>query len=509
MFQTHGGGLVPNKGASKGGKKGFGKGPKGGGLALGAPSGGKPSYAPLKGGKKGKDGKGSISKEREEELREGVQTFIASDDSSWPLSADLTGLERKFIHQLADEHGLSSQSAGFGPDRYITLFKDTLAAESPDATEEQAPVEEVDPDTIQFSGMKIDNESRGMLMPLVDIPEGWLIKARIGLLCKGALSAPKHDRRDFRSEMDKVEETLKKMRPGQHISAKVVSIGKSETSLAVGLLLSRGVMSTQRTPHVTIAKAPEAPAMIASRSIDIQEWTPIDGPTIKGELIQHPKGANYVEPAGEAELVRKRPLEGAEATSPRKMPTLGKGKGAKGKGKGKGAPAQQTARQMAEALLQEVADDNNLDDQLEEPAKPVARTPQTPKGKGKGKGKLRSVAPKPAVAASAAPVEEDPLAALLGLETGIEETVADAAEEEVMDDFHLSLCGASPQKPAPAARAPAARLTPGPGGNKAVVLTQKPGLAGGQPKKVTLTPSPAVEEKKELSFDEELLAMLG
>jgi len=531
------------------GKKGLGKGGFKG-PALGAPAGGKSpfkgegkavGFSP-KGGKKGKDGKGEIPPERQQELLDGVLTFIASDDVSWPLSSELTGMERKYIHQLADEHGLSSQSAGFGPDRYITLFKDTLAEEEPQEFEEEAVVEEVEPDTIQFSGMKIDNESRGLLMPLVDIPEGWLIKGRISLLCKGAMNECLYDRRDFRSEIDKVKESLKKLKPGQHISAKVVSVGKSETSVSVGLLLSKGVMSTQRTPHITIAKAPDAPPMIASRSIDITTWTPIDGPTIKGEVIQHPKGPNYEEPEGEKEINRKRPLEEEGGSTPK-----GKGKGFKGGKMGGKSPRPhespaQTAREMAEALLQEVADDNNMDE--EEFLKSISPVRGMPKGKGnkgskggKGgkKGNTRpevvlSRRPAPQVA-EAAPEgeEEDPLSALLGLETEADETVEGATVDET-DDFHLSLCGgASPQKPAQHA----VRLTPGPGANKAVVLTQKPGankpvvltqkpgLAGGQAtKKVNLQPNAAripapkpaaapAEEKKELSFDEELLLMLG
>jgi len=529
-------GFKGKKGLGKGGFKGPAQGAPVGGLHLDA-SGfastlewGLAPFQPPKREKKRKDGKGEIPPERQQELLDGVLTFIASDYVSWPLSSELTVKERKYIHQLADEHGLSSQSLGFGSDRYITLLKNTLAEEEPQEFEEEAVVEGVEPDTIQFSGMKIDNESRRLLMPLVDIPDGWLIHSRISLLCKGALSECLYDQRDFVSEIDRVKESLEKLKPGQHISAKVESVGKSETSVSVGLILPKGVMSTQRPPHITIAKAPDAPPMIASRSIDITTWTPIDGPTIKGEVIQHPKGPNYEEPEGEKEINRKRPREEEGGSIPK---SKGKGffTGDKMGGKSPSplvSPAQ-TAREMAEALLQEIVEDNNMDEEeFRESNSPVRGMPKGKGSKGakgsKGGGKKSSTRPKVVLSRRPAPQvaeaasegeEEDPLipraplslSALLGLETEADETVEDATMDETSDS-HLSLCGgASPQKPAQHAL----RLTPAPGAKKPLVL--KPGLAGRQAtKKVKLRPNAAripapkaavapADENKESSFD--------
>lgn len=423
-----------------------------------------------------------ISDERQEQLVAGVDEFVESDDTSWALPSELTGMERKFIHQVAEERGLSSQSFGAGKERYITLFKPEEALTLDAEFEEEQ--EEIDPDSIQFSGIKVDSEARKTLLGgLVEIPEGWRIKAQVCLLCKNGLAKAHHDKRDIRSEMQHVKDQLAKLHPHQNVSFKVVSTGQSETSLAVGILLPKEVTCVQRTPHITIAVAPDAPAMIASRSIDIKTWEPIDGPTMHGEIIQVPKGENYVEPAGEA-LSRKRaaaeetPVEGAvkrtafDAALDRALHNKGKGK----KG-GKVASSQQ------------------------ETTKPANVRPSPPV-------RTSMALPAPKVATEN---EDDLLTELAGGEE------PDAAEDGSVDDFLLSLCkpskkeakaaapvkpaaAAAPVKPAPAAAPVRSAPIGAPQPNKEVAKKVVP---------ARVVPQKNSAVKKETSFEEDLLLMCG
>eukprot|EP00397_Hematodinium_sp_SG-2012_P032295 GEMP01034377.1.p1 GENE.GEMP01034377.1~~GEMP01034377.1.p1 ORF type:complete len:574 (+),score=161.10 GEMP01034377.1:45-1724(+) len=516
------------KGAESSSPKGF---QKGAGAAKGSPSftpKGKGDKAHGKGadskGKgaslKGKPSLGDIPPERQAELTAGVEAFLETDEMSWALSSDLTGLERKFIHQVAEEKGLSSQSYGAGPERYITLFKpaegEELALDEGEAPEEEEPT--IDPETIQFSGIKIDKDARKQLLSgLVEIPTGWRIKAQVCLLCKGGLADAQHDRKDFRSEIDHVVESLTKLHSHQTVSFKIVSVGKSDTSIVVGLLLPKGVMCTQRTPHITIAKAPDAPAMIASRSVDVMTWDPIDGPAIHGEIIQVPKGENYVEPAGE-QLLRKRPVldnDSAQRPAPGKgSPFISfKGKGANkgasphvdlqkgGKKGGKappaaaaqgGKPAARTPLAMpAPKVAKEDADDflsmlaggtvgtTSAGTKTTKPASPVKQAMRPAPG-----GAVKSVA-RPTVAKPAA-------------------KLADSA-----DDFLLSLAQApgsmkpadTPKKVVKTTATPAATRTaqkPTPQAVRKVIQTTL--------KKPTV---PAAKKAAAKSFDEELLLMCG
>lgn len=280
--------------------------------------------------------------------------------------------------------------------------------------------------------------------------------------------------------MQHVKDQLAKLHPHQNVSFKVVSTGQSETSLAVGILLPKEVTCIQRTPHITIAVAPDAPAMIASRSIDIKTWEPIDGPTMHGEIIQVPKGENYVEPAGES-LSRKRaaveetPVEGAvkrTAFDAALDKALQKGKGKKG---GKVASSQQAITKPANVR----------------PSPPVRTS-------------LAMPAPKVATEN-----EDDFLTQLAG--GGAE---PEAAENGSVDDFLLSLCktptkeanAAAPVKSAPEAAAP---VKPAPIGapqhNREVAKKVVPA-------RVVPVPVPQKNsgvKKETSSFEEDLLVMCG
>jgi len=482
--------------------------------------------------KKGKDAE--LSQERKGDLRQVILEFLETTEETISLPSDLTGLERKFIHQLADEYGLSSQSAGVGTERYIALFKPDQTEEAEDDTEEwadegDAPDDEIDASTIQFSGLKIDNASRALILGLgdIDIPTGWTVKCRIAMLCKGGLSNPEYDLRDRRSEIGSVVETLKKVKTGKEFACKVVSFGKSETSIAVGLLLPKNLMSTHRTPHITIAKAPDAPGMIASRSIDIQTWIPVQGISIKGNVIQHPKGDNYIEPEGEASrpmLGGKRDFDNAGENPAKRF----KGKDGKGKGKGKGKDKKEDGEAFAANLLDEL-EEEGVDLSGIKPAKQTVgdRSRQGNafrnmlsgnKAKGKGKGGVQTAPTQMKKATIAAPMpgKKQSVASLVALtnpwEDEEEPEEKPAQGEDENDDFLAGLLGEGDDDVVmdtkPAGTKPVVKKTAPQNPQKSAQALTRTRLGLSTPQKpVVKKTSPP--KKQEMSFDEELLAMCG
>ena len=101
----------------------------------------------------------------------------------------LTGLERKFVHSVAERIGLISQSFGKGEDRYITAFR---AAEGSGTS---GCMDCVQGDSvagnIEVSGVELDQESKAALLEAVAVPENWIILADRLVICRGSLQKPR------------------------------------------------------------------------------------------------------------------------------------------------------------------------------------------------------------------------------------------------------------------------------------------------------------------------------
>jgi len=110
-------------------------------------------------------------------------------EGSLTFPKTLTGLERKFVHSVAERIGLISQSFGKGEDRYITAFR---AAEGSGTS---GCMDCVQGDSvagnIEVSGVELDQESKAALLEAVAVPENWIILADRMVICRGSLQKPR------------------------------------------------------------------------------------------------------------------------------------------------------------------------------------------------------------------------------------------------------------------------------------------------------------------------------
>ena len=111
-------------------------------------------------------------------------------EGSLSFPKTLTGLERKFVHSVAERIGLISQSFGKGEDRYITVFRAAEGSGTSGCQNTQG-MDSVATANIEASGVELDDESRAALVEAVTIPEGWSVSADRMVVCRGPLQKPR------------------------------------------------------------------------------------------------------------------------------------------------------------------------------------------------------------------------------------------------------------------------------------------------------------------------------
>lgn len=108
-------------------------------------------------------------------------------------------------------------------------------------------------------------------------------------ICLGSLSNPKTPEDQDRLITETVQKDLDEYEEGQEFELQVVSVGRDESVLAVGVV---GCSSCNRYPHITVATAPGSKP---SQSNSLKDWTPLSAEeqfTLKGVLQQKSKLAN-------------------------------------------------------------------------------------------------------------------------------------------------------------------------------------------------------------------------
>eukprot|EP00439_Symbiodinium_sp_Y106_P007850 s83_g1.t1 len=249
-----------------------------------------PHHGGGKGGKgygKGKDfSSDQVPEERRAKLCQQLQTFVEGEDRQLEMPPSTTGLERKFLHEQAELHGLTTQS--FGQGHPIADFSVDFGQEkeSEGTAVEPGYVSEIA--QANYTGVFLDQRSREALLNFCTtsvpggIPHRWTRFCDHMTICVGALSNPKTE--DFRSVADTVQKQIAKYREHQEFELKVVSVGRDDHVLAVGVI---GCTSCNRNPHITVATAPGHPPNISN---SIKKWTMIAAEeqlTLTGVVKQH------------------------------------------------------------------------------------------------------------------------------------------------------------------------------------------------------------------------------
>jgi len=230
-----------------------------------------------KGKGKGKDGPPSSSELSEATragLRAQLEAFMEGPETQLAMPPTITGLERKFLHEVSQELGLTSQSFGQGRDRYLCIFKSGTSVPSEGAAGDASPAAEEPEDTsggrIFYSAVVLSEESKERLRSLCatafkgGIPSSWTTHCEHMTICMGPLTRPLTE--DSRSVADSIRQQTAALRERQEVELRVVSTGSDEQVLAVGVV---GCTSCSRNPHITVATAPDAPP---SRSNLIRKW---------------------------------------------------------------------------------------------------------------------------------------------------------------------------------------------------------------------------------------------
>lgn len=185
----------------------------------------------------------------------------------------LNGLERKFVHASAEELGLITQSFGEKEDRYITAYRRAEEGCSTIRLAQSCCEEAVrdHSDNVYASGIDIDEasleEALSALAP--QIPQEWQTSrpAKM-LLCRGSLKNPiKSDRRTVTEDLLK---QLSSLRAGDCVELRVVSLGKNDRALALGVL---GAPCLGRNPHVAVAAVPGAGTWPGESISQWSQWT--------------------------------------------------------------------------------------------------------------------------------------------------------------------------------------------------------------------------------------------
>lgn len=119
-----------------------------------------------------------------------------------------------------------------------------------------------------YAGVKLDEESRNLLLKEFPAPTNWRSYAHHMTIKLGALDP--NTQRDFGVSVS------------QRVQLQVVAVGLSERAFAVQV---KGVKSTNRIPHVTIAVSPDGKPRDSN---DITEWKPVTvSLTLSGVVFEH------------------------------------------------------------------------------------------------------------------------------------------------------------------------------------------------------------------------------
>merc|ERR1712224_611649 len=184
------------------------------------------------------------------------------------------GLERKAVHEIAESLGLITQSFGEARERYITAFRPAEVAEEISQTSQLASTAEAESaaelQSISCSGVQLSDESRAAITHAIEpLPTDWRVWSSRMMICKGSLLQPRV--RDRRSIGDDLMGRIRTLREGEKVQLRVVTIGKSERAIALGVL---GVPAFGRNPHILVAAAPGAGPWEAE---SISQWIPWTG----------------------------------------------------------------------------------------------------------------------------------------------------------------------------------------------------------------------------------------
>lgn len=112
-------------------------------------------------------------------------------EGSLTFPKTLSGLERKFVHSVAEKIGLISQSFGKGEDRYITVYRAAEGSRRSGAEDSLESSTSAVTKNIDASGVELDAESKAALLEAMTIPEGWAVSADRMVICRGPFQKPK------------------------------------------------------------------------------------------------------------------------------------------------------------------------------------------------------------------------------------------------------------------------------------------------------------------------------
>lgn len=202
------------------------------------------------------------------------------------LPFELTGLERKFVHSMAESLGVQSQSFGQAADRRLVLIR-ALAAASEGAASAQIPGSTTGQTSLQQtggsansrrvrSGIELFEDSRVALLRAVGhlAPDDWVPVDHCQLVvCHGPLSNPcaTHDRRDVVKDL---RSEVQGLVLGREVQLRVASVGITGDCLAVGVV---GAPALAKNPHIILALAPGASERAGAciRTWDLWEGEPL------------------------------------------------------------------------------------------------------------------------------------------------------------------------------------------------------------------------------------------
>lgn len=213
-----------------------------------------------------------LSDTRRRELRLQVEEFARSGAAKLDMPTSTTGLERKYLHEVCDDLGLTSQSFGIGHGRYLSIFRAECSA-PPLVANDQSSVSKTDDDgTVTYSCVVLDQDSQARLKELCKdlFPNVSLAANHCEhmTLCMGSLANPFTV--DNRSCAEALRDQIRSLAPGQVVTLRVVSYGARSDVTAVGVV---GCPSCNRNPHVTLATAAGTAPVEANR---ISVWSPLE-----------------------------------------------------------------------------------------------------------------------------------------------------------------------------------------------------------------------------------------
>eukprot|EP00929_Paragymnodinium_shiwhaense_P036903 TRINITY_DN19725_c0_g1_i1.p1 TRINITY_DN19725_c0_g1~~TRINITY_DN19725_c0_g1_i1.p1 ORF type:complete len:317 (+),score=87.91 TRINITY_DN19725_c0_g1_i1:56-1006(+) len=227
-----------------------------------------------------------IPEERRAELNKKLEDFRESTETQLSMPSTISGLERKYLHEVAEKLGFTSQSFGAGKDRYLCILKPEMsvgaAEESLAAADDTAKGSDDDGNdwtevkdkskrnVVHYSACVLSASSKARLAEyfqkaLGGFPSDCKVYCDHMTVCLGPRSKPRTE--DNRSVADVVKGQIGKYKEMQEFELKVVSVGELEDKVwAVGVV---GCVSCNKNPHITVATHPE---VAPSLSNSIRQW---------------------------------------------------------------------------------------------------------------------------------------------------------------------------------------------------------------------------------------------